>query len=126
MSGEQSSKNADGCATMPPGNSDKEAARKRARSNTKPRKMPPYHVVLLDDRDHTHEYVMEMMRSLFGYPPERGFRIAEEVDSRKRAVVYTSHKELAELKRDQIHAFGTDIRVPTCAGSMSAMIMPAE
>ncbi len=126
MSVEQSSKNSDGCATLPPGNSGKEPARKVSKSKTKPRKMPPYHVVLLDDRDHTHEYVMEMMRSLFGYPPERGFRIAEEVDSRKRAVVLTTHKELAELKRDQIHAFGTDIRVPTCAGSMSAMIMPAE
>src|SRR5258706_10142445 len=122
MSRELSSKNADGCATMPPGYSVKEAQRKRAKKSTKPRKMPPYHVVLLDDHDHTHEYVMEMMRALFGYPAERGFRIAQEVDARKRVVVCTTHKELAELKRDQIHAFGCDVRVPTCAGSMSAMI----
>ena len=35
-------------------------------------------------------------------------------------------KEHAELKRDQIHAFGADVRVPTCAGSMSAVILPAD
>ena len=93
---------------------------------TKPRPLPPYHVVLLDDSDHTHEYVMEMMRFLFGYPPERGYQIAQEVDARKKAIVFTTHKELAELKRDQIHGFGTDMRVATCAGSMSACIVPAE
>jgi ATP-dependent Clp protease adaptor protein ClpS len=126
MSREQQTKNGDGCATLPPGNVDRETSRKRAKSSTKPRKMPPYHVVLLDDHDHTHEYVVEMMRCLFGYPSERGYRIAQEVDARKRVVVCTTHKELAELKRDQIHAFGTDIRVATCAGSMSAMIVAAE
>src|SRR5438270_11292210 len=125
MSAEKSAGEKDGCATLPPANREKAAARPDAKK-TKPRHLPPYHVVLLDDRDHTYEYVMEMMRSLFGYPPEQGFKIAEEVDTQKRAVVYTSHKELAELKRDQIHAFGTDIRVATCAGSMSAMIMPAD
>jgi ATP-dependent Clp protease adaptor protein ClpS len=95
-------------------------------SNTKPRHLPPYHVLLLDDHDHTHEYVIDMMRSLFGYPPEKGFAIAEEVHTKKRAVVFTTHRELAELKRDQIHGFGTDVRVATCCGSMSAMILPAE
>jgi ATP-dependent Clp protease adaptor protein ClpS len=92
---------------------------------TKPKALPPYHVVLLDDADHSHEYVIEMMRVLFGYPSERGYQIAQEVDTRKKAIVFTTHKEFAELKRDQIHAYGVDLRVATCAGSMSACIMPA-
>ena len=92
----------------------------------KPRNLPPYHVVLLDDVDHTHAYVIEMMRTLFGHPAERGYQIAQEVHLKKKAIVHTTHKELAELKRDQIHAFGTDIRVTTCKGSMSACIMLAE
>ena len=91
----------------------------------KPRSLPPYHVVLLDDEDHTHEYVIEMMRALFGYPVERGYQIAKEVDLRKKAIVFTTHKELAELKRDQIHVFGADIRVATCVGSMSACLLAA-
>ena len=60
---------------------------------------------------------VEMLRALFGYPPEHGYQIAEQVNSQMRAIVYTTHKEHAELKRDQIHAFGADVRVPQCAGS---------
>src|SRR5262249_3459816 len=99
---------------------------KQSKTVKRPKSLPPYHVVLLDDEDHTYEYVMEMLRSLFGYPPEKGFRIADEVNSRHKAIVCTTHKEHAELKRDQIHAFGIDVRVPTCAGSMSAVILPAD
>ena len=98
--------------------------RQTAQAN-KPKPLPPYHVVLLDDNDHSHEYVMEMLRSIFGYPPPRGYVLADEVDTRGRAIVFTTHKELAELKRDQIHAFGGDPRVATCKGSMSARIEPA-
>jgi ATP-dependent Clp protease adaptor protein ClpS len=107
-------------------NPDAPTRRDPRRAKHKPKPLPPYHVVLLDDADHTHEYVMEMMRVLFGYPSERGYLIAQEVDTRKKAIVLTTHKELAELKRDQIHAYGTDLRVATCAGSMSACIVAAE
>jgi len=96
-------------------------------SKKKPtRTMPPWHVVLLNDDDHSYEYVIEMLKSIFGHNDQEGFRLAEEVDKHGRAVVYTTHRELAELKRDQIHAFGKDERVATCAGAMSAIIEPAE
>lgn len=108
-----------------PAASSSAATAVKAKPVMKPGQLPPYNVVLLDDPDHTHEYVMEMLRSLFGYPPEEGYRLAQEVDTRKRAIVHTTHREKAELKRDQIHAFGTDVRVATCAGSMSATIEPA-
>lgn len=92
----------------------------------KPRHLPPYHVVLLNDDDHSYEYVMEMLKALFGYDAPMGYTLADEVDSKGRAIVFTTHKELAELKRDQIHAYGTDQTVATCIGSMSALIVPAE
>ena len=50
--------------------------------------------------------------------------MAEEVDSRGRAIVLTTTREHAELKRDQIHAFGKDALIDDCAGSMSATIEP--
>ena len=56
-----------------------------------------------------------MLKSLFGHKEEEGFRLAKEVDRDGRAVVFTTHQELAELKRDQIHSFGKDLRVATCA-----------
>jgi ATP-dependent Clp protease adaptor protein ClpS len=40
-------------------------------------------------------------------------------------IVLTTALELAELKRDQIHAYGPDWRIPRCQGSMSATIEPA-
>ena len=97
-----------------------------AATKYKPRQLPPYHVVLLNDDDHTHEYVIEMLLSLFAHPPERGYQLAQQVHTTGRAVVLTTHKEKAELKRDQIHAFGPDLAVATCAGAMSAVIEPAE
>ena len=91
----------------------------------KPKTLPPFNVVLLDDDEHTFEYVIEMMMKLFGYPPERGLQIAIEVNATKRVIVYTSHKELAEMKQEMIQAYGADPRVSSSAGSMSAVIEPA-
>lgn len=92
----------------------------------KPRQLPPWHVVLLNDDDHSYEYVVEMLKALFGYPQEKGYLLAQQVDREGRAIVFTTHRELAELKRDQIHAFGADERVATCQGSMTAILEPAE
>ena len=90
------------------------------------RRQPPYHVILFNDDDHTYEYVIEMLKALFGYPIEKGFQLAKVVDTQGKAVVCTTSLERAELKRDQIHAFGPDPRIGDCKGSMSAVIEPAE
>jgi ATP-dependent Clp protease adaptor protein ClpS len=87
--------------------------------------LPPYNVVLLDDDDHTYEYVILMLRRVFGHPEPRGFQLAKTVDQQGRAIVLTAHKELAELKRDQVLAFGADPRIAACRGSMTAIIEPA-
>jgi ATP-dependent Clp protease adaptor protein ClpS len=87
---------------------------------------PPYHVVLLNDDDHSYPYVIVMLKVLFGHPEEKGFELAKKVDTEGRAVVLTTTLEHAELKRDQIHAFGPDPTIERCAGSMSAVIEPAE
>lgn len=101
-------------------------ARPRPDKKKKPKNLPPFHVILLNDDDHSYEYVIEMLQVLFGHPPEKGYQMAKEVDSEGRVIVLTTHKEMAELKRDQIHAYGEDPRVATCQGSMSATIEPAE
>ena len=96
--------------------------RQRARSDRKPKRQPRYHVILWDDQDHTDTYVFNMLQELFGHPRTKGFQIAEEVDLRGRAIILTTTKEHAELKRDQIHAFGKDDLVGGCAGSMWSSI----
>ena len=64
------------------------------------------------------------MQKLFGHPVEKGMQIAQEVDTRGQAIVMTTTRELAELKRDQIHAYGKDDLIAGCKGSMSATIEP--
>lgn len=88
----------------------------------KPERQPRYQVVLWNDDDHTYEYVIAMLHSLLGYPVERGYQLAEEVDHSGRAIVLTTTLEHAELKRDQIHAFGKDGQIEGCAGSMWATL----
>jgi len=87
---------------------------------------PRWHVVLLNDDDHTYEYVIEMLVKVFAKTPERAFLHACEVDAAGRTIVDTTSKERAELKVEQIHAFGKDPRLPRSAGGMSAEMEPAE
>lgn len=97
----------------------------KEKEEQKTKKQPPYNVVLLNDDDHSYEYVITMLQQLFGYSKEKGFLMAKEVDTSGRVIVLTTTKEHAELKRDQIHAFGPDPLIPRCQGSMSAEIEPA-
>lgn len=95
-------------------------------SEIRTRRQPPYHVILINDDDHTYDYVIRMLKELFGYPEEKGFLLAREVDTQGRVIVCTTSLERAELKRDQIHSFGPDPLIERCQGSMSAEIEPAE
>lgn len=101
------------------------SARPKTQRRQKPKQLPPYNVVLLNDNDHTYEYVIEMLAAVFAYSVEEGFRLAKEVDSNGRVIVLTTHKEKAELKRDQIIAYGADPRISRCKGAMAAVVEPA-
>ena len=90
------------------------------------KKQPPYHVILHNDDDHSYDYVIRMLKELFAYPEEKGYLMAKEVDTKGKVIVCTTSLERAELKRDQIHAFGPDPLIDRCQGSMTATIEPAE
>jgi ATP-dependent Clp protease adaptor protein ClpS len=96
------------------------------KTDVRTKRQPPYHVILLNDDDHTYQYVIYMLQKLFGHPPETAFKMAQEVDKTGHVIVDTTSRERAELKQDQIHAFGPDPLIPRCKGSMSAVIEPAE
>ena len=88
------------------------------------KQQPRYNVVLWDDDDHTYDYVIRMMRRLFGHDSTLALKIAQTVDQSGKAVCLTTTMEHAELKRDQIHAFGRDDGIRRCRGAMSATIEP--
>lgn len=102
--------------------SSQDAAAQKEKGKT--RRQPRYNVVLWNDDDHTYDYVVRMMKSLFGHSETKGVKIAVEVDTRGKAICLTTTMEHAELKRDQIHAFGRDHQIQHCTGSMWASIEP--
>jgi ATP-dependent Clp protease adaptor protein ClpS len=87
---------------------------------------PLYHVVLLDDDDHTYEYVIEMLQKLFLCTDSDAFRHAVEVDTIGRTIVITCGLSEAEFGRDQIQSYGPDWRMPKSKGSMKAIVEPAS
>lgn len=96
----------------------------KVESVTERKRQPRYNVILLDDNDHTYEYVIRMLGKLFGYGEQDAYRMACEVDNHGRVIVLTTTRELAELKQEQIHAFGADHLIAHCKGSMSAILEP--
>jgi ATP-dependent Clp protease adaptor protein ClpS len=86
---------------------------------------PLYHVILLNDEDHTYDYVVEMLIKIFGMTERKAFGHAVEVDTAGTTILLTCELEKAELKRDQVHAYGPDWRLPHSRGSMAALVEPA-
>jgi ATP-dependent Clp protease adaptor protein ClpS len=95
------------------------------KTETKRKRQPRYNVILLDDNDHTYEYVIRMLGQIFGYGEQKAFLLATEVDTSGRVILLTTTREHAELKQEQIHAFGADRLIPRCKGSMTSVIEPA-
>lgn len=85
-----------------------------------------YHLVLLDDDDHSYGYVIEMLGKVFGYEPQKSYALACIVDSEGRVIVETASHEEVERHQRSIHGFGPDPRIERCKGAMSAVIEPAR
>lgn len=97
-----------------------------APAKPKHRKAPLYHVILHNDDLHTYEYVVVMLMQLFFKTAEQAYHHACEVDRAGVTIVETTTLERAELKRDQIKAFGKDPLIEDSPGSMFASIEPAD
>ena len=93
---------------------------------TRDEQAPLFHVVLLDDDDHTYEYVIEMLMKLFACSEAAAWNHAVEVDSSGRTIVITCELPQAEFGRDQIRGYGADPRMPRSKTSMSAVVEPAS
>jgi ATP-dependent Clp protease adaptor protein ClpS len=90
------------------------------------RLVPLYRVVLLDDNDHTYDYVIEMLQRIFIFTLDQAYRHAEEVDRCGRTVLITCELPEAEFGKSQIHAYGRDWRLERSQGPMSAVVEPAQ
>jgi ATP-dependent Clp protease adaptor protein ClpS len=84
-----------------------------------------WHVVLINDADHSYNYITTLLREVFKLPVAKTVELASSMSKTGRAVCMTTHKEYAEFKRDQILAFGKDTLVEGCPGSMIAVVEQA-
>ncbi len=92
---------------------------------TKDERSPLYHVIILNDEEHTFEYVIEMLQAIFKIPYATAFAHTAEADSTGSSIVLTTTLADAEHKRDQVHAYGPDWRLPHSRGSVAALVEPA-
>ena len=99
--------------------------RRKAENETRTRKQPPYNVIILNDEVHTFDYVIELLCKLFRHALPTAEILTWRIHTAGRAVVYTTHKELAELKRDQVLAYGPDPRMSVSKGPLDCYIEPA-
>lgn len=85
-----------------------------------------YHVILLNDDDHTYDYVVEMLMEIFNFSEPKAYEHTVEVDTKGHSRLGTYPLQEAEQKRDKVHTYGADWRLPRSAGSMAALIEPAD
>jgi ATP-dependent Clp protease adaptor protein ClpS len=74
-------------------------------TDTRPKLLPPYHVLIENDDDHSQQFVVAVLRKVFGYDDARASELMMTAHTAGEAVVWTGPKEVAELKLDQLRTF---------------------
>jgi ATP-dependent Clp protease adaptor protein ClpS len=92
---------------------------------TSPEKERLYHVIILNDEEHTIDYVVEMLQGVIKLSASAALACTLEADRSGSSIVYTCGLEEAENKRDLIHAYGPDWRMPNSRGPVTALVEPA-
>src|SRR5437773_2539443 len=98
----------DSAVISPPAPTKPAKEKKPKPADPKPKFQPPYAVVVLNDNDHTFEYVIEGLMRFCGHSAEKAFKLAEQIHRTWRAAVWSGTMEVAELKRDQLRGMGPD------------------
>jgi ATP-dependent Clp protease adaptor protein ClpS len=79
--------------------------RPKTRKERKTRRLPPYNVILLNDDDHSMEFVVEVLVKVFGHKLEQCIQLMFEAHETGRSIVWSGSKEVAELKQEQVQTF---------------------
>jgi ATP-dependent Clp protease adaptor protein ClpS len=75
------------------------------KSDTATRLLPPYHVLIENDDHHSQDFVVIVLRKVFGYDEPQATQLMHAAEETGEAVVWTGPKEVAELKLDQLRSF---------------------
>jgi ATP-dependent Clp protease adaptor protein ClpS len=67
-----------------------------------------WHVVLLNTDDHTFEFVVTLIMTVFNKDADEAYAHTIQIHKEGRSILATTHRERAELYKEQVHAFGAD------------------
>jgi ATP-dependent Clp protease adaptor protein ClpS len=97
-----------------------------ADTETRTRRQPPYAVVLHNDDLNTMEFVVFVLRKVFGYEVEKCVELMLEAHEKGRAAVWVGALEVAELKADQVRSCGPDpVQKAKGANPLGVSVEPA-
>jgi ATP-dependent Clp protease adaptor protein ClpS len=77
-------------------------------TESKTSRQPPYAVILHNDDVNGMDFVIAVLRKVFGYTVEKCVELMLHAHKTGRSVVWVGALEVAELKADQIHSCGAD------------------
>ncbi len=98
----------------------------KEQTDVRTKRQPPYAVILHNDDLSTMEFVVTVLRKVFGYTVEKCVQMMLEAHNKDRCIVWTGAMELAELKADQILSCGPDPdRVDQGAEPLRVTVEPA-
>jgi ATP-dependent Clp protease adaptor protein ClpS len=92
------------------------------KNQSAPATAPTSQVVLLNDEDHTYNYVVEMLMVCVGMPKSKAFQCTLEVDTVGRSIVFVGSHDECEKKAKKINTYGADHRMPRSMNSMRAIV----
>jgi ATP-dependent Clp protease adaptor protein ClpS len=94
-------------------------------TETRTKRQPPYAVILHNDDSNTMEFVVMVLRKVFGYTVEKCVELMLEAHNKGRVAVWIGALEVAELKADQIRSFGADPHVKKGGHPLGVSVEPA-
>lgn len=94
-------------------------------TETRTRRQPPYAVILHNDDTNTMEFVVTVLRKVFGYTVEKCVQLMLEAHEKGKAAVWIGALEVAELKADQIRSCGADPHVQKGGHPLGVSVEPA-
>jgi ATP-dependent Clp protease adaptor protein ClpS len=77
-------------------------------TETRTRRQPPYAVILHNDDVNGMDFVVMVLRKVFGFTVQKCVELMLEAHEKGRSVVWVGAMEVAELKADQIRSCGPD------------------
>ena len=92
-------------------------------TDTQTRRQPPYAVILHNDDVNGMDFVVMVLRKVFGYADQKCIELMIEAHEKGRAVVWVGALEVAELKADQIRSCGPDPDQKRKGASRSASVL---